>query len=99
MDEKYDEIANDREGDDLPPGMLAVANVGGMEIVPPIVMKTVDIELRDRLDEVEHAINDMKVEKEMVLARLDEAEQERRKLHRLVAVLNRMDKAELKGMP
>ena len=52
-------------------------------------MKTVDAELRDRLAEVEAAITDLGVEKDMIHARFAEASLEHRKLHRLVAVLDR----------
>jgi len=80
---------NDRTGDDtdaqIDPDTLRLVQ---RNLEP---MKTVDIELRDRLSEVESAISDLNVEKDMVNARLHEAMTEHRKLHRLVAVLNRMD--------
>ena len=62
-----------------------------MEVLAPA--KTVDVELRDRLSEVESAIIDLTTEKDMAVAQLHVAELERRKLHRLVAVLDRIDDA------
>ena len=88
---EFNDRANDNTGEVIDPDTLRLVPSNTTRI------KTVDVELRERLDEVESAIADLTVEKQIVAARLQVAEAERRTLHRLVAVLDRVDAAEARN--
>jgi len=55
-------------------------------------VKTVDDELRDRLAACEHVLQDLNVEKDMLVVQIGDMSTERAKLWRLVSVLDRIDK-------